>query len=113
MSTITNQEASMTENHSDPISEGFAQSGQRLVQVISLGAIWQQTHARRKQRLQNAQDAKDAAEASRVTNEMKAAFEQARSQWAPAHDREWLSQADLLQVARAWAAALPYAGESP
>jgi hypothetical protein len=112
MSTITTYGGIMTDNHSDPISEGFAQSGQRLVQVISLGAIWQQTHARRKQRLQDAQAAKDAALENRVANEMKAAFEQARSQWAPAHDEQWLRQADLLQIARAWAAALPYAGES-
>jgi hypothetical protein len=103
----------MTDNHPEPITEGFAQSGQRLVQVISLAAISRQAHVRRRQRLQDARAARDAAEENRIANEMRAAFAEARSRWAPAHDREWLRQADLLQVARAWAAALPYAGTSP
>jgi hypothetical protein len=103
----------MTDNHPDLITEGFAQSGQRLVQVISLAAISRQAHARRRQRLSDARAAKDAAAEIRITNEIRAASEQARSQWAPAHDHQWLRQADLLQVARAWAAALPYAENSP
>jgi hypothetical protein len=100
------------DNHPDPITDGFAQGGQRLVQLISLAAMLRQAHARRAQRLVDARAARDAAEEARISNAMRAEFEQARTRWAPAHDREWLRQADLLQVAEAWAAALAHADDS-
>ncbi|MEU8124949.1 hypothetical protein AB0C21_40080 [Spirillospora sp. NPDC049024] len=34
---------------------------------------------------------------------------EARSRWVRAHDSNWLRQANLLQVAEAWGAAVPYA----
>ena len=33
----------------------------------------------------------------------------ARASWAPALDPDWLSEADLVQTARTWGAAMPYA----
>ncbi|WP_143219920.1 hypothetical protein [Actinomadura sp. CNU-125] len=94
--------------HPDPITEGFVHSGQRLVQLITIATALQQGYARRIARLKEAQQAQDAA-AERAENEArKAAFHEARSRWSPAHDRTWLRQAGLLDVAQAWGAAVPY-----
>ena len=41
--------------------------------------------------------------------QIRADRDAARAQWAPALDPGWLHQADLLQTARTWAAAMPYA----
>jgi hypothetical protein len=54
-------------------------------------------------------EARDERARQAAEKESKAAFDEARSLWAPAHDRDWLARADLLQTARAWSAAVPYA----
>jgi hypothetical protein len=103
----------MTDSHPDPLTEGLISTGQRLVQIISLVVIIQQKHARRQARLRDAQAAKDKQAVRALNEERHAVFEQARIRWAPAHSREWLRDADLLQVADAWSAALPYIAEHP
>ncbi|MFI6515576.1 hypothetical protein ACIBF1_08460 [Spirillospora sp. NPDC050679] len=69
--------------------------------------------AQRTGRKQAARDARAREEEELADRELKALFEEARVRWAPAHDREWLKRADLLQVGGAWGAAIPYAAERP
>ncbi|MDL4770712.1 hypothetical protein [Actinomadura xylanilytica] len=100
-----------TEQHPDPIAEGFTHSGQRMVQIVALAAVVQQTCTQYKDRLRAARETREAEAEQAATRDLKAAFEEARSRWAPAHDRQWLRDADLLHVAQAWGAAVPYAAD--
>ncbi|MEW9533618.1 hypothetical protein [Microbispora sp. NPDC049125] len=43
----------------------------------------------------------------------RAALRLGRLQWLPANDPAWLRNADLLQVSRAWGAAVPYTVSDP
>jgi hypothetical protein len=100
------------DNHPDPITEGLSQSVQRLTQLAAATQLLRQSYAQHRQRLRDAKAAQDAAAEERVTRQLRAAFDDARTQWAPVHDREWLRNADLLQVGRAWSAAVPYEKDS-
>ncbi|RAY14995.1 hypothetical protein DPM19_09600 [Actinomadura craniellae] len=101
----------MNETYPDPVTEGLTHSGQRLVQIIALATAGYRSHALRKAR--SAADAAraDSATRSQADAEAKAAHAQARARWAPAHDRQWLDQAGLLDVAAAWGAAVPHAAD--
>lgn len=99
----------MTQAHSDPIAEGLQQGGQRLVQIVSAAVAVNQAVAQRKHRLEAAKKAADAQAQRAEARAQRAALAEARSRWVRAHDREWLRQANLPDVARAWGAAAPYA----
>ncbi|WP_152563820.1 hypothetical protein [Actinomadura welshii] len=99
----------MTQQHPDPIAEGLQHSGQRLVQIVSAAVGVQQALAQRRHRLEAAQQATDQKAARAEARARRAAVAEARSRWDRAHDRKWLRQATLLDVAGAWGAAAPYA----
>ncbi|MBO2447123.1 hypothetical protein J4573_08495 [Actinomadura barringtoniae] len=101
----------MTDQHPDPITEGLAQGGQRIVQIAALGTALKQWESGRRQRQKAVQLARDEATRRKAETEQRAESERARAVWAPAHDRQWLRQADLPHVAAAWCAAVPYAAE--
>lgn len=99
----------MSQQHPDPIAEGLQHSGQRLVQIVSAVVGAQQTLARRSHRLKATQQAMDEKAARADAQVRRAALAEARARWVRAHDRKWLGQANLLDVAEAWGAAVPYA----
>ncbi|WP_119730061.1 hypothetical protein [Thermomonospora amylolytica] len=99
------------QQHPDPITEGLVHTGQRLVQCITISVLVRQIQARYEFRRQRARRLRNLQAERHATQTAKAAFEQARTRWAPAHDPEWLKHADLLRVAEAWSAALPYAAD--
>lgn len=102
----------MTQQHPDPVTEGLQHGGQRLVQVVSTAVGVQQGLARRRQRLEAARRAEEAQARRAEEMAQRAAFLEARTRWSRAHDRKWLRQADLLDVAAVWAAAVPYAPDN-
>ncbi|TDC91975.1 hypothetical protein [Actinomadura sp. 7K507] len=99
----------MSQQHPDPIGEGLQHGGQRLVQIVSAAVGVQQAVARRRHRLKALQQAKDEQAQRAEAKAQRAAMAEARSRWGRAHDRKWLRQANLLDVAEAWAAAVPHA----
>ncbi|GAA1574481.1 hypothetical protein GCM10009678_66490 [Actinomadura kijaniata] len=101
----------MSEQHPDPFTEGLTFSGQRITQFVAIAAAGRQLHKQLRQRLRDARHAKEEAALKRTEALRKAALEEARARWSPAHDREWLRTANLVEVGQAWAAALPYANE--
>ncbi|WP_131742903.1 hypothetical protein [Actinomadura roseirufa] len=102
----------MSQQHPDPITEGFLHGGQRLVQIVTVAVGAQQALARRTERLRAAEQARDLATQSAEAKARRAALAEAASHWARAHDRKWLRQAPLLNVAEAWGAAVPYASDN-
>ncbi|HET9895160.1 MAG TPA: hypothetical protein VFQ44_09515 [Streptosporangiaceae bacterium] len=95
--------------YSDPLEEAFSHGSQRVAQFASLaGAMGQMMLQRRA--LRDAAVASADAQAKRALQDQEDLLRhEARMGWTPAHDREWLAQADLLQTGRAWASATAFA----
>ncbi|MFD0690960.1 hypothetical protein [Actinomadura fibrosa] len=99
----------MSNQHPDPITEGFLHSGQRLVQIVTMATAVQQGCVRRMTRLRIAEQARDEEARRAEEQARRAEAAEARSRWGRAHDPTWLRRADLLDVADTWGAAVPYA----
>ncbi|GLZ16367.1 hypothetical protein Acsp04_66020 [Actinomadura sp. NBRC 104425] len=100
-----------TQQHPDPITEGFTHSGERMIQIITMAAALEQGYVRHLARLAAAKATRDAAEKRMAAELKRAALAEARARWARAHDRNWLRQASLVDTAETWAAAVPYAAD--
>ncbi len=100
-------------HYPDPFGEALSHSSQRVTQLTSLVAAAAEVAIRLKA-ARAARQATQDQQARRVLDEQEAsARAQARARWAPAHDARWLAQADLLQAAGTWGAAVPWAGTDP
>ena len=100
------------ENHPDPFQDAIGNGVQRAVQVTSCAVTAAQVylHQQRAQAMATAERDERARRA--LTAQMRADREAARAAWAPALSTDWLRAADLLQTARIWGAAMPYADRS-
>jgi hypothetical protein len=98
-------------HYTDPLEDALSQSAQRVAQLASLlGAATEV--AVRARALRQARATHGETDQAIEQYELEAR-QHARMRWAPAHDRGWLSRADLLQVARVWSAAASYADTDP
>jgi hypothetical protein len=101
------------DHYPEPFSEAASYSSQRATQLVSLVAA----AAEVKMRLNAARAARQARQDQQAQRQLeeqeRTARANARAGWAPAHDARWLAQADLLQAARTWGAAVPWAGTDP
>jgi hypothetical protein len=100
------------QNHPDPFQDAIGNGVQRAVQVTSCAVTGAQVylHQQRAQAMATAERDERARRA--LTAQMRADREAARAAWAPALSTDWLRAADLLQTARIWGAAMPYADRS-
>lgn len=100
-------------HYPEPFGEAASYSSQRATQLVSLVAA----AAEVRMRLNAARSARQATQDRQAQRQLEeqehAARANARAGWAPAHDARWLAQADLLQTARAWGAAVPWADTDP
>jgi hypothetical protein len=99
--------------HPDLLGEALSRSGQRLAQLGSLLTSWAMVEARRIERRNAAMAARSAQEVRELRAQERAAQSLARAGWAPAGDQRWLAGAGLVEVARAWSAAVAYADADP
>jgi hypothetical protein len=101
-------------HYTDPLEEAFSQASQRIAQFASLTGAMAQVIMQRRALHDAGRAARDDEHATRILNEQERLMHrQARLGWAPAHDPQWLSHADLLQTGRAWASAASYADTDP
>ncbi len=100
-------------HYPEPFGEAASYSSQRVTQLVSLVAA----AAEVRMRLNAARIARQARQDQQAQRQLeeqeRTARANARAGWAPAHDARWLAQADLLQAARTWGAAVPWAGTDP
>jgi hypothetical protein len=100
-------------HYPEPLGEAASYSSQRVTQLVSLVAA----AAEVRMRLGAARLARQARQDQQAQRQMeeqeRTARANARTGWAPAHDARWLAQAGLLQAARTWGAAVPWAGTDP
>lgn len=99
--------------HPDLFGEALSHSGQRLAQLGSLLTSWVMVEARRAERRSAAQAAHSEQELNALCEQERAAWQLARTGWAPAQDQQWLATADMMQTARVWSAAAAYADTDP
>jgi hypothetical protein len=100
------------ESHPDPFHDAMGQGLQRALQVGSSVVTGAQGYLYLK-RTQAMAAAESDERARRVlAAQIRADRETARAGWAPALDPNWLRQSDLIQAARTWGAAMPYADRS-
>jgi len=95
--------------HPDPFGEAARRALQRTIQIASSAATGAQilVHLRANQaRLAAEQQEQVRREQLAQARADRAA---ALASWAPGLDPNWLRQADLIQIARIWGAAAPYA----
>jgi hypothetical protein len=98
----------------DPLGEALSHSSQRAAQFASLMGAMAQVAWQRKALADARNAVRGDRHATRVLgDQLNLLHRQARLNWAPAHDRDWLAQADLLQTARVWGSAAAYADADP
>jgi len=96
----------MTElQHDAPESEGVARAAQLAAMSITVLEAMARLRAQRlAERATDDERAASAARAQRLVDHASA-----RVAWTPAHDEDWLRRANTGHLARAWAAATPWA----
>jgi hypothetical protein len=101
-------------HYTDPLEEALSHGSQRVAQVAALVAAMAQV-AMQHRAIENAKRATHGDEAAKdvLGGQERLLRHQTRLAWAPAHDPGWLSGADLLQTAKAWASAVTDAGTDP
>jgi hypothetical protein len=100
-------------HYPEPFGEAASYSSQRVTQLVSLVAAAAEVRMRLNA-ARTARQARQDQQAQRQLEEQeRAARANARTGWAPAHDARWLAQAGLLQAARTWGAAVPWADTDP
>ncbi len=97
------------ENHPDPIQEALRDGLRWAVEFASVAATAAQVYIHKKNAMAWAAAERDERARRALHAQIRADRDAARAGWAPALDPNWLRQADLLQTARAWGAAMPYA----
>jgi hypothetical protein len=101
-------------HYTNPVEEALSHGSQRVAQLASLTGAMIQVVLQRRALLKAREAAGDDASATRILGEQeRLLLHRARLGWAPAHDRQWLIHADLLQTGRAWAAAASCADSDP
>jgi hypothetical protein len=101
-------------NHTNPLEDALSHGSQRVAQVASLAAAMSQVVMQRRM-LAGARRTfgRDRNSLRVLADQQRMLHQQARLTWTPALDAQWLANADLIQVARAWAAAAAHADMDP
>ena len=100
------------ESHPDPFQDAMGHGLQRAIQVASCAVTAAQVYAYQQRTQAMAVAERDERARRALATQMRAERDAARATWAPAVNPDWLRNADLLQTARTWAAAMPYADRS-
>jgi|HubBroStandDraft_6_1064221.scaffolds.fasta_scaffold15334_2 hypothetical protein len=100
------------ESHPDPFQDAIGHGLQRAIQVTSCAVTAAQVYAYQQRTQAMAVAERDERTRRALATQMRADRDAARATWAPAVNPDWLRDADLLQTARTWAAAMPYADRS-
>jgi hypothetical protein len=96
------------EQHPDPFEDVLRQGVQRAIQLASAAVTAAQVFLFHRNTQARAVDERDDRARRALHAQMRAEQQAGRAGWAPALDPAWLREATLLQVARAWSAAMPY-----
>ena len=98
----------MSDHHPDPFGDALQQGVQRAIQLGSGAVTAAQVYLFHRSTQARAVDERDDRARRALHAQIRAEQQAGRAGWAPALDPAWLREATLVQVARAWSAAVPY-----
>ena len=98
-----------SDNYPDPFQDAIQHGLQRAIQITYAVVTGAQIYLHHQKTQARAAAERDERVRRALNTQIRADRDAARAGWAPALDPEWLRQADLVQTARAWGAAMPYA----
>jgi hypothetical protein len=99
----------MDQTHPDPFQEALSHGVQRAIEIASCAVTAAQVYAYQQRTQARGVRERDDRARRALNAQARAERDAARAGWAPALDPQWLRQADLMDTARAWGAAMPYA----
>src|SRR5215472_3551586 len=99
----------MDQTYPDPFQEAMQHGLHRALQIGGAAATAAQVYAYHQKTQARAVGERDERAWRALNSQVRAERDAARAGWAPALDPQWLRQADLMDTARAWGAAMPYA----
>src|SRR5215472_4023211 len=99
----------MDQTYPDPFQEAIHHGLHRALQIGGAAATAAQVYAYHQKTQARVVGERDERTRRALNSQVRAERDAARAGWAPALDPQWLRQADLLDTARAWGAAMPYA----
>jgi len=99
----------MDQTYPDPFQEAIHHGLHRALQIGGAAATAAQVYAYHQKTQARVVSEHDERTSRALNSQIRAERDAARAGWAPALDAKWLRQADLLDTARAWGAAMPYA----
>ena len=102
-----------SEVYPDVLGDAVSHSSQRLAQLGSLVTAAATMAVRRSAQASALKAAHGEQELKALREQERVARQAARAGWAPAYDARWLAQADPLQAAGVWGAAVAYADADP
>ena len=101
-------------HYTDPLEDALSDASQRVAQVASLTAAMAQVVMQRRALADARRSLGDDGTATRAVDDQERILrQQARLTWASAHERQWLAQADLADVAKAWGGAAAWTDSDP
>ena len=98
-----------SDNYPDPFQDAMQHGLQRAIQITYAVVTGAQIYLHHQKIQARAAAERDERVRRALNTQIRADRDAARAGWAPALDPDWLRQADLVQTARAWGAAMPYA----
>jgi hypothetical protein len=101
------------ERYGDLFGEALGHGAERAAQLGAVIGAASQVIVQHKAQQAAEQAGQDESVARFLARQRRTDREAARSAWAPARDPAWLADAGLLDVARAWGAAAPFAEADP
>ena len=96
----------MPDQHPDPFGDALQQGIQRAIQLASGAVTAAQVYLFHRNTQARAVDERDDRARRALQAQIRAEQQAGRAGWAPALDPAWLREATLVQVARAWSAAI-------
>ena len=99
-------------NHPDPFQDAMQHALQRGIQITYAVVTGTQVYLHHQKTQARVAAERDERVRRALNAQIRADRDAHRAGWAPALDPHWLRQAGLVQTARAWAAAMPYADRS-
>jgi hypothetical protein len=99
----------MGQVHPDPFQEAMHHGLQRALQIAASAATAVQVYAYHQRSQTRGVSERDERARRALNAQTRAERDAGRAGWSPALDPQWLRKADLMDAARAWGAAMPYA----
>ena len=106
------QQQPFPDSHPEPIALSGGGALQKSAELAAVSALFVQIAMGVRAKRAQKEAAELAAEDAALLAD-RSALAAARANWAPALHPEWLADASLPEVARAWGAALPYENADP